>query len=55
MYAKNKLLVDRLMSETIEGIRIKFIKWKEAFERKALRVNLRKTEVMVNGDITKDV
>ena len=43
-----------LMSETIEGLRNKFIKWKEAFESKGLNVNLVKTKVMVSGGITKD-
>ena len=28
-----------LMSETIKGIRNKFIKWKEAIESKGLKVN----------------
>ena len=43
-----------LMSETIEGLRSKFLKWKEAFESKGLKVNLVKTKVMVSGGITKD-
>ena len=43
-----------LMSETIEGLLNKFIKWKEAFERNGLKVNLRKTKVMVSGRIIKD-
>ena len=43
-----------LMSETIEGLRNKFLKWKEAFERKGLKVNLGKTKVMVCDGITKD-
>ena len=43
-----------LMSETIEGLRNKFIKWKEAFESKGLKVNIGKTKVMVCGGITKD-
>ena len=34
-----------LMSETIEGLRNKFLKWKEAFESKGLKVNLGKTKV----------
>ena len=29
-----------LMSETIEGLRDMFLKWKEAFENKGLKVNL---------------
>ena len=40
------------MSETIEGLRNKFLKWKEAFESKGLMVNLEKTKVMVSGNIT---
>ena len=38
-----------LISETIEGLREKFWKWKEAFESKGLKVNLRKTKVVVSG------
>ena len=41
-----------LMSETIVGHRNEFLKWKEAFESKGLRVNLGKTNVMVSGSIT---
>ena len=43
-----------LMSETINGLRDKYIKWKEAFERKGLKVNLEKTKAMVSDSITKD-
>ena len=43
-----------LMSESIKGIRNKFLKWKEAFESKDLKVNLGKRNVVVYGDITKD-
>ena len=43
-----------LMSETIEGLWNKFIKWKEAFESKCFKVNLRKTNVMISSCITKD-
>ena len=43
-----------MMSETIKGLRDKFLKWKEAFESKGLKVNLGKTMVMVCGGITKD-
>ena len=43
-----------LMSETIGGLRNKFIKWKKTFESKSLKVNLGKTKVMVSGGITKD-
>ena len=32
-----------LMSETIEGLRNKFLTWKEAFESEGLKVNLWKT------------
>ena len=42
------------MSETIEGLRDKFLKWKEAFESNGLKVDLWKTKVMVCGAITKD-
>ena len=38
-----------LMSETMEGLREKFWKWKEAFESKGLKVNLGKTKVVVSG------
>ena len=43
-----------LMSETIEGLRNTFVKLKEAFESKGLKVNLEKTKVVVCGGITKD-
>ena len=43
-----------LMSETIERLRKMFLKWKEAFESKGLKVNLGKFMVMVSGRITKD-
>ena len=42
------------MSETIDAMRNKFIKWKEVFESKLLKVNLGKTRVIVCGAITKD-
>ena len=39
-----------LMSETMEGLREKFWKWKEAFKSKPrLKVNLGKTKVVMNG------
>ena len=38
-----------LTSETIEGLRENFWKWKEAFESKGLKVNLGKTKVVVSG------
>ena len=43
-----------LMSETIEELRNKFLKWKVAFERKGLRVILGKTKVVVCSGITMD-
>ena len=43
-----------LMSETIEGFKNKFLKWKEAFESMSLKVDLGKTKVVVSGGITKD-
>ena len=43
-----------LMSETIEGLRNKFLKWKEAFESMGLKVNLGKSKVTVCSGITKD-
>ena len=43
-----------MMSETIEGLRNKFLKWKEAFESKGLNVNLGKTKVMVCSAIMED-
>ena len=43
-----------LMSETIEGLRNKFLKWKETFESKGFKVNLGEAKVMVSGGITKD-
>ena len=43
-----------LISETIEGLRNKFLKWKEAIESKGLKVNLGKTKVMVSSGIAKD-
>ena len=38
-----------LMSESMENLKAKFLKWKEAFESKGLKVNLTKTKVMVSG------
>ena len=43
-----------VMRETIEGLMNKILKWKETFESKGMKVNLRKTKAMVSGDITKD-
>ena len=38
-----------LMSESMENLKEKFLKWKEVFESKGLKVNLKKTKVMVSG------
>ena len=38
-----------LTSETMDGLREKFWKWKEAFESKGLKVNLGETKVVVSG------
>ena len=37
-----------LRSETINGLRNKFIKWKEAFESMGLKVNFWITKVMIS-------
>ena len=42
-----------LMSETIEKLKNKFLKWKEAFESKGLKLSLGKTKVMFNGGMFK--
>ena len=42
-----------LMSEIMEALRDKFLKWKDCFESKGLKVNLGKTKVMVSS-ITQD-
>ena len=42
-----------LMSETMEGLRNKLLKWNDAFENKGLKDSLGKTKVMVSGGITK--
>ena len=45
-----------LMSESIENLKEKFLKWKEAFENKGLKVNLKKTKIMVSdskGEVLK--
>ena len=44
------LYVDDLVltKEMMEGLREKFWKWKEAFESKGMKVNLRKTKVVVS-------
>ena len=38
-----------LMSKSMENLKEKFLKWKEAFESKGMKVNLKKTKVMVSG------
>ena len=38
-----------LMSEILEGLRNKFLKWKETFEIKGLKANIGKTKVMVSS------
>ena len=43
-----------MMSEIIEGLRDKFLTWKEAFESKCLKVNLGKIKVMVSSGIIQD-
>ena len=43
-----------LKSETMEGLRNKFLEWKEDFESKSVKVKLERAEVMINGGITKD-
>ena len=50
LYADDLVLVN----ETMEGLRNRFIIWKETFESMGLNVNIGKTNVMVCGCITKD-
>ena len=38
----------------MEGLGDKFVKWKEAFESKGLKVNFGKTKVMVSSGISMD-
>ena len=38
-----------LMSETMKDLKEKFWNWKDALESKGLKVNTRKTKVMVAG------
>jgi len=38
-----------LISENMDDLKEKFYKWKEAFETKGLKVNLRKTKVIMSG------
>ena len=43
-----------LMSEAIEGLMNKLLKWKEALESKGLKVNLFEVSLMARGGIRKD-
>ena len=43
-----------LVSESIEGLMNKFLKWREAFHSKGLKVNIGKSKVVVSGGITRD-
>ena len=43
-----------LMSETMNGLRNTFLKWKLAFENMGLKINLEITKVMVRSCITND-
>ena len=45
LYANDLVLI----SESMENLKEKLLKWKEAFESKGLKVNLKKTKVMVSG------
>ena len=45
MYADNLVL----MSKTMEDLKKRFFNWKDALETKNLKVNTRKTKVMVSG------
>ena len=45
LYADDLVLTRELM----EGLREQFWKWKEAFESNGLKLNLRKTKVVVSG------
>ena len=42
------------ISKTTEGLRNKLVKWKEALQRKDLKVNLGITKMKVSGGITND-
>ena len=50
MYADDLVL----MCEKIEGLRDKFLKWKEALESKHLKDNLGKSKILVSRGITQD-
>ena len=43
-----------LMSETIKVLWDKILRWKEAFERKGLKLTFEKTKVIVSSGITQD-
>ena len=38
-----------LMSENLEDLRERFQRWRDALESKGLRINIRKTKMMVSG------
>ena len=38
-----------LISETIQGLKDNFLKWREAFEGKGLKVNLGKTKMLLES------
>jgi len=42
-----------LMAESMRDLRVKFNGWKEALERKGLKVNIAKTKCMVSGESSK--
>ena len=44
-----------LKLQKYQCLRAKFLKWKDTFESKGLKVNIGKTKAMVCGGITKDV
>ena len=48
------MIIYSLMNETIDGLRNKFIKWKEVFESKILKDKFWKANVMVNDRTIKD-
>lgn len=38
-----------LMSDSMEGLREKFVKWRDSLEKKGMKVNISKTKAMVSG------
>jgi hypothetical protein len=46
LYADDLLL----MADSMEELQVKFDKWKDAIEKKGMKVNMGKTKVMVSGD-----